>query len=170
MTRTFTAFRDDRQIAHGPLTEVIRAISPNQSLVFDDQTGDLMKLSNADEIATALNATAPAAPEVGLKPVSVNLALLPRHLAWLESQPGGPSAAMRRLIDQARKAGEGRDRQAREACYRFISMVAGDRKGFEAATRALFAGDAAQFDIAAQTWPADIRAYGHRLAQPGMRA
>jgi hypothetical protein len=91
--------------------------------------------------------------------------LLPRHWDWLAEQPGGASAALRRLVDAARKiSGEtDRVRKAREAAYRFISAMAGDREGFEEASRALFAGDQARFRKVIDKWPADIRAHAREL-------
>lgn len=48
--------------------------------------------------------------------------LLPRHWDWLSTQPGGASVALRKLVQEARRANQGKDRvrQSREAGYRFI--------------------------------------------------
>ena len=80
--------------------------------------------------------------------VAREVTLLPRHWQWLGSQPGGASAALRRLVDEARRTHAGRDRvrRAQEAAYRFMSAMAGDEPGFEEATRALFAGHLAVVD------------------------
>ena len=71
------------------------------------------------------------------------MTLLPRHWDWLGRQPGGASVTLRKLVETARLANGGpeRMRRAREAAYRFMAAMAGDRPGFEEATRALFAGD-----------------------------
>ena len=73
---------------------------------------------------------------------------------------------MRRLVEEARRAGEGRDRlrQAQEAAYRFMAAMAGDRPGFEEAARALFAPDRDRFAALTEAWPADIRDHARRLA------
>jgi hypothetical protein len=162
MSATYTAFLRDRRIASGSLTAVLGAIAGEpawrQAQVFDDATGELIKLGRPEETARA------AAPE---GPSELRLSLLPRHLDWLQAQSGGPSAAVRRLIDAARREGVGRDRQARDAAYRFLSMMVGDRAGFEEACRALYAGDADRFDAVSRGWPVDVSRYARRLAADG---
>ena len=103
-------------------------------------------------------------PRLGV--VAREVTLLPRHWEWLAQQPGGASAAVRRLIDAARVANVDRDRirQAKESAYRFISAMAGNERGFEEATRALFAGDQARFAAMTKTWPRDVREHATLLA------
>ena len=74
--------------------------------------------------------------------------------------------ALRRLVDEARRTHEGRDRQrqAQEACYRFMSTMAGNQQGFEEAIRALFAGDAEAFQRETRGWPTDVRVHSRQLA------
>jgi hypothetical protein len=93
--------------------------------------------------------------------------LLPRHWDWLNSQPGGASVALRRLVDQARKQNQGADnrRAGKDACYRFMSAMAGDLPNFEEASRALFAGNRDKFDEMIDFWPEDIRDHTHSLAK-----
>jgi uncharacterized protein len=55
--------------------------------------------------------------------------LLPRHWEWLSAQPGDASAALRRLVDEARRADAGDRRAGREAAYRFMSAIAGEPSG-----------------------------------------
>lgn len=168
LSPTYTAFAGNRRLTGGPLIEVIDALAAGpdtrRALVFDDRSGDLVKLGRPSEIEQAL---APPAP-MSAAPVTLSVGLLPRHVAWLEAQPGGPSAAIRRLVEAARRDGTGRVRQARDAAYRFLSMMAGDLPGFEEACRALYAGDADRFEGAAVDWPRDVRAYGRRLAGEGL--
>jgi hypothetical protein len=92
--------------------------------------------------------------------------LLPRHWEWLNSQPGGASVALRRLVDEARRARADGDRvrQAQEATYRFISTMAGNEPSFEEATRALFAGKVDRFLALTEPWPADVRDHARKLA------
>ncbi|HZF36976.1 MAG TPA: DUF2239 family protein [Candidatus Angelobacter sp.] len=106
----------------------------------------------------------PGRPKLGV--VAREVTLLPRHWAWLTEQPGGASVALRKLVEQARRDNDGRDRirRAQESAYRFMSAMAGDRPGFEEATRALFAGDRARFDRLVKPWPADIRSHAGKLA------
>lgn len=164
MSATYTAFLNDRRIASGPMTAVLGALAAQadgrRAQVFDDATGELIKLGRPEEIARAGEPTPATSTDL-------RVALLPRHVQWLEAQAGGPSAAIRRLIDTARREGVGRDRQARDAAYRFVSMMAGDRAGFEEACRALYAGDLDRFQEATDAWPGDLSRYAARLAGEG---
>jgi hypothetical protein len=107
--------------------------------------------------------------------VAREVTLLPRHWEWLNGQPGGASVALRKLVEQARRANGDADRQraAREAAYHFMSAMAGNLPGFEEAARALFADDRRSFAARIAAWPADIRdhivklAYADRADQHG---
>ena len=103
-------------------------------------------------------------PKLGV--VAREITLLPRHWDWLATQPGGASVALRRLVDHARRSHAERDRQraAHERAYRFMATMAGDRIGFEEASRALFANDQQRFESLVAAWPAAIAQYVTRLA------
>jgi hypothetical protein len=103
-------------------------------------------------------------PRLGV--VAREVTLLPRHWEWLAQQRGGASQALRRLVDEARRADGGRTRTRvnQERAYRFMSALAGNLPGFEDASRALFAGKREAFETCTQSWPADIGAYARRLA------
>src|SRR5205085_5443906 len=81
-------------------------------LIFDDQSGrqadfDLRGAVN-EVVARALPArsrSGPGGPKLGV--VSREVSLLLRHWDWLEHQPNGASAALRRFIDQARSTQPG---------------------------------------------------------------
>ena len=105
-------------------------------------------------------------PKLGV--VAREVTLLPRHWDWLAAQRGGASVTLRKLIDEARRASVERDRQRRanECAYHFMSTMAGDIAGFEEASRALFANDAAKFRQQTEAWPADVRDYVRYLAYP----
>ena len=77
----------------------------------------------------------PGRPKLGV--VSREVTLLPRHWDWLNSQPGGASVALRKLVEEARRVNSGRDkvRHSQEAAYKFMSAMAGNLPGFEEATR-----------------------------------
>ena len=107
----------------------------------------------------------PGRPKLGV--VAREVTLLPRHWEWLAKQPGGSSVALRRLVEDARKSSVETDRRrsAQESAYRFIFVMAGDRTGFEEATRALFAGDSSRFRAIIEDWPPDIRDHARRLAE-----
>jgi hypothetical protein len=103
-------------------------------------------------------------PKLGV--VAREVTLLPRHWDWLVTQPGGASAAVRRLVDSARQAHGDTDRRraAKESAYRFMSAMAGDAPGFEEATRALFANNPERFDDMTDGWPRDVRDHARTLA------
>lgn len=177
--QTFTAFDGAHQIAGGDLETVARAVaaSPDSqsALIFADQTGQRVEfdLSRGADAALAeyrarMEPTSPprqrGRPKLGV--VAREVTLLPRHWEWLAAQPGGASAALRRLIEETRRntQGAGDARQAQEALYRVMSATAGDLPGFEDASRALFARDDAKLDSLIAAWPVDIAAYLARLA------
>ena len=150
--------------------------------VFDDASGLRLDLNWRTELADSQNLSTPAPqaasapaphasravgrPKLGV--VSREVTLLPRHWDWLNHQPGGASAALRRLIDDARNAHAAQDAQraATEASYRFMQEMAGDLPGFEEACRALFAKKASAFQLQTQAWPDDVQAYLHQLSRP----
>ncbi len=96
------------------------------------------------------------------------MTLAPRHWEWLAAQPGGASAALRRLVEEARRSSGAKDRVrlGQEAAYRFMAAMAGDLPGFEEATRALFAKDRLRFERHVAQWPDDVSAYATKLAEP----
>ena len=76
------------------------------------------------------------------------------------------AADLRKLVETARRANEGKDRvrQSQEAAYRFMASMAGDLPGYEEALRALFAGDRTVFDAQVAAWPGDLAAHARKLA------
>jgi hypothetical protein len=99
--------------------------------------------------------------------VSREISLLPRHWDWLEQQPNGASAALRRLVEEARKRDPGKERTrlATAAAGRILSAMAGNLPGYEEASRALYAGNRARFEELILDWPRDIRAYIQRRVE-----
>lgn len=181
------AFAGFRQIAAGDRAQVagaLRKLSSSEELVrvFNEATGERMDLDLRPEaqLQPSPAAEAPPVQEAATRPVgrpklgvvAREVTLLPRHWEWLASQPGGASVTLRRLIDESRKAGEGRTsvRAARENAYRFMSEMAGDFAGFEEASRALFAGDKSRFEGLVAPWPEDVRRQLARLAAAGWNA
>jgi hypothetical protein len=175
-----TAFAGARRLARGTLAEIaLAALAADDGpiLVFEDATGRVVDLdlsgSAADvaaRYASAVEPRGPGRPKLGV--VAREVTLLPRQWDWLAAQPGGASAALRRLVDAARKQGEAaeRERIARERVYRFLHALAGDFAGFEALSRALFAGDSPGFEAGLAAWPADIAAHARELAQGAFAA
>jgi hypothetical protein len=166
-----TAFADQKIIAQGELAQVALAVASHNEtiLVLDDQSGrpvDLDLRGGAAEITARYEQTSPARekagrgrPKLGVVPREVTL--LPRHWDWLNEQPGGASAALRRLVESARKENAGHDarRQAQDLAYRVLSVLAGNLPDYEEALRAFYADDEARFEALTTDWPADIRAY-----------
>jgi hypothetical protein len=185
VARLATAFDGERRLASGPLINVAMAVkaavaagAEGPLLVFDDATGAVIDLdlrgSRAD-VAGRLTAAAGeplAAPRGRGRPslgvVAREVTLAPRHWEWLALQPGGASAALRRLVEEARRAGAPKDRvrAAQEAAYRFMAAMAGDLPGFEEATRALFANDRKRFESLLAQWPGDVGAHAIKFAAP----
>ena len=183
---TFTAFQGHRRLAHGGLAAVAEALSghPQGSvLVFDDATGRAIDLDLRHgpqgavaeyQTRTAHAEVAPHRPGRGrpkLGVVAREVTLLPRHWDWLSRQPGGASAALRRLVEDARRTTVTVEsaREAQEVLYRVMSALAGDLPGFEEASRALFANDDTRLDETLATWPPDVASYLSKLAD-GVRA
>ena len=184
MSTEWIAFDGGKRIAEGAKLNVAleskRYWDQNPKslvLVFDRTSGrqtdfdfalDEAQLTSAVEASERQPARKPGRPKLGVTAREVTL--LPRHWDWLNTQRGGASAALRRLVDQARKeqAGSDQARKAQEATYRFMSAIAGDRPGFEEASRALFSGDAARFHAEISTWPKDIVAELDRFAKDAL--
>jgi hypothetical protein len=188
------AFDGYRCIASGPLGDIALAVkratahgASGPVLVFDNATGrsiDIDLRGTDDEIAArfapaATDATGPdeaedeaaqneprgrGRPKLGV--VAREVTLLPRHWEWLAKQPGGASVALRKLVEEARRANARRDdrRVAQERTYHFMSAIAGDLPGFEEATRALFADDRARVGELIAGWPEDVRDHALALA------
>jgi len=177
------AFAGDRLVARGPLAEATPAIhaavqAGQGVLVFDAVTGKVIDLDLRGSAADAFARLEPAPepekrgpgrPKLGVVPREVTL--LPRHWDWLAAQPGGASVALRKLVEGALKDAEGPDRarKARDATYAFMTALAGDKPGYEEATRMLFAGDWTAFDAAVEGWPADVRETVRAMAEGAWR-
>jgi hypothetical protein len=164
----WVAFAGFDRIAAGAPDAVAATVAASDGagvLVFDRATGRVVDLDlrGGPEAVAARYRRPDAAPRERGRPklgvVAREVTLLPRHWDWLGGQPGGASAALRRLVDGAMRERESADRarRAAETGYRFMSALAGDLPGFEEASRALFAGDATAFAARIQAWPADVR-------------
>jgi uncharacterized protein len=184
-----TAFEGFRRIASGDLPHVALAIKGivdrgNPILIFDDASGEQVEVDLrgtqedvrkrlAREVAPERQLQerprGPGRPRIGV--VAREVTLLPRHWEWLNSQPGGASVTLRKLVEEARRANQGRDhaRRAQEATYRFMSAMAGNLPAFEEAARALFAYDPERFAQQIRGWPRDLQRYLVRLVSGAMR-
>lgn len=177
----YTAFLGTRLLASGTKREVILAVKSHHDaggdpvLVFDDATGrqiDFDLRGTPEEVlarAEPQRRAGPGRPKLGV--VSREVSLLPRHWEWLEQQPSGASAALRRLVDEARKREPDRVRArlAREAAGRFMWAIAGDLPAFEDASRALYAADRERLHQLVRRWPRDVRVHLLALADEAAR-
>jgi hypothetical protein len=184
-SNTCTAFAGHSRLASGRLGDVARQVKAaldqgeqRTILIFDDTTAGQIELDlrgSIDEVLARLAQQGDGAkverkvgrPKLGV--VGREVTLLPRHWDWLAEQPGGASVALRRLIDAERKASSFKEvaRRAQETTYRFLSALAGNLAGFEAASRALFAADRDAFGRATEAWPADVRDHARWLMTGG---
>jgi hypothetical protein len=176
------ALRSKEVIERGELAPVLIFNSDSSELIEVDFRGTpwqvLERLSDLKVEATPTEpnilptVTTPRGrgrPKLGV--VAREVTLLPRHWHWLNGQPGGASVALRRLVDEAKRAHAGKDRvrQAQESTYRFMNAMAGDQIGFEEATRALFAGNQERFEEMIESWPPDVREHTSKLAGEAFR-
>jgi hypothetical protein len=187
--RQCTAFAGPRRIASGGLAEVALAAkavldagAAEPVLIFDHADSRLVEVDfrgTAADVARRLEAgraeaaaagedqgpRGPGRPRLGV--IGREVTLLPRHWEWLNSQPGGASVTLRKLVEEARRtlAGKERRRRAQDSAYRFMTAMAGDLPGYEEACRALFAADSARFASEVVAWPQDVREHARMLAE-----
>ena len=176
-----TAFEGHRCIANGSPEDVAQAVRraidegrAQSPLILDDATGYPLEFDlrgSVDEVLARLRPAAetaaprgPGRPKLGV--VAREVTLLPRHWDWLGRQPGGASVTLRRLVEEARRAGSAKEqaRQASEAADRTMRTLAGDLPGFEEASRAFWRGERATFDQLTAAWPTDVRQHLLQLA------
>lgn len=187
------AFEGSRRIASGPLSEVALKVKEvydahplSRILVFDAVTSEPIELDcrgSAAQVMSRISAAkdvspltetpkpeqaapaGPGRPRLGV--VAREVTLLPRHWEWLSTQPGGASVALRKLVEQAKRASASVDRvrSSQNAAFQFMSAMAGNLDGFEEAARALFAADRPRFEVLITAWPADVHEHLKQLAE-----
>jgi hypothetical protein len=157
-------------VASGSLDTALRQVKEIKEpadqplLIFEDATGKQVDFDLRGSIDEVLARVAPKSPRTGpgrpkLGVVSREISLLPRHWEWLESQSQGASAAIRRLVDEARKQDSGETRAKIDAIGRVMTAIGGNLPGFEEAYRALYARDRERFAAQIAEWPPDLRDY-----------
>lgn len=188
----FIAFDGHRRVATGTLAYVAMAVKAaldeqRNLLIFDTATAEQIHVDLSGSLRDVLARLPPDAPldvppldpppdddaprgrgRPKLGVTSREISLLPRQWEWLQRQPGGISGTLRRIVEAARKASEATDRHRhyRDTFYAFLSTLAGDAHDFEAASRALFAGDRAAFERHIARWPRDVRTCALAMAPP----
>lgn len=177
--RNYTAFAGEHLVAAGGLRAMLGKVKAylddggeDRVLIFEDWTGRQVDFDFRGTPEDVLDRADPGGPRTGpgrpkLGVVAREVTLLPRHWEWLERQPSGASAALRRLVDEARKREPGRERArlAREAASKIMWAMAGDLPNFEEASRALFGRDQARFEKLIAAWPKDLRRHLARLVR-----
>lgn len=161
----FTAFLKHELVAQGDeasVADALRALPEldraSDLLVFDDESGRQvdLDLGPRPQVRRGRPALGVAGREV---------TLLPRHWDWLNAQRGGASAAIRRLVDDARAAGP-TVLEAQDRAFRFLTAIAGDLPRFEDAMREIYLGNRVGYDHFTYGWPAAIRDHGRAMAFP----
>ena len=189
---TYLAFAGHTRFASGLLPEVAAAVRTRLDAgetapvaVFHASTGaplDMDLRGTPGEVSAKAAAreeagrtegsarTGPGRPKLGV--VGREVTLLPRHWDWLAAQPGGASVTLRKLVEAARKEGQGPQaiRRAQDAAYRFMHALGGDLPGFEEATRALYAWDLERMASLIESWPPDVRDHTLALVEGGREA
>jgi hypothetical protein len=179
--RPVVAFDRGVAVAKGQLVDVAGVVRQHLDvtddasvLIFDATTSEPVDIDlrgTPDDVRARLVASPdavpprpPGRPRLGV--IAREVTLLPVHWEWLSQQRGGASGTLRRLVDAASRSDSkgGAVRAGRDVTYRFMSHLAGDYPGFEAATRALYAGDNESFLVATGEWPRDVREHLLHLA------
>ncbi len=171
-SQSYTAFEGNRWLTTGDLSEVLASIKRSgqvNALIFEDRTGKQRDFDFSGTEAEVLSRATPPLPKSGpgrpkLGVVSREISMLPRHWEWLELQPNGASAALRRLVDEARlrEGGVSDIRLAVEALGRVMTAIAGNETGFEEAMRHLYAQNFETIRQLSAEWPEGIRGYIER--------
>lgn len=174
---TVTAFDGHRLIASGALPEVALACKhaldagAGGVLIFDDSSGRPVEVDfrgTPQKVLARLEAKQPARgpgrPKLGV--IAREVTLLPRHWDWLGEQPGGASAVLRRLVEEAARGNliKQRARRSAEALDRVMRDLAGDLPDYEEASRAFWRREPRRFATLVKAWPKDVRDHLRKLA------
>ena len=169
MSDILIAFKNATCIARGPLAQIetqIRTAAAGDAaavIVLNAETSAVVDIPTHALAAEHGSTTGPGRPKLGV--ISREVSLLPRHWEWLAGQSGGASAALRRLVEQARRgdASGVNKRQSTEAIDRFMHVMAGDLPNFEEASRAFYQDREEAMLALIADWPRDIRSHLEEL-------
>jgi hypothetical protein len=183
---TYTAFGNGKLIVHGGLDDVVTKIkrwydkySNGTLLVFNDFTGKTMEFDlrgSEKEVLQKIEmflpqeivvvSARPGRPKLGV--VTREVSLLPQHWEWLASQPEGASAALRKLVEGAKKNLVMKEsvKQVQERAYKIMSILAGDLPQYEEALRSLYRRNEENFKQHIASWSPDIKDYVMKTVEP----
>ncbi len=192
-TPIFTVFRGQKFIYRGDLPTAVQAAAKadkegvqGRVVVYDDSSGKTFDINLQGSIEKIIETLAdhPAMnrklehPEVQeekprkrgrpkLGVTTKEISLLPRHWQWLSRQKGSPSATLRRLVEESRRANIGKEHieQSRDAIHNFMWDMCGNFEGFEEVTRDLYRNDFLSFYAKISLWPNDVKEYIRRLVE-----
>ena len=151
---TYAAFSGFDQFASGSLAEVYAACrNEPDALIFDQETGRVVDID--PRFPPGEESSRPGRPKLGV--IAREVTLLPRHWDFLAAQPGGASAALRKLVEEASRNPRARQRARRDAVYRLATSLVGNAPAYEEAVRALYAGQREDFAAHIEAWPRDVR-------------
>jgi hypothetical protein len=157
------AFLDGVEIAAGERDEVVASLKRNLSdrlaliVVFDETLGRTVDLIGVEQPEPRKRRGRPTSP-TQLREV----ALTPAQWDWLSEQSGGPTAALRRLVDAARSA-SGSDPVRRDAAYRFVRATCRQLPGYRETLRAIYGATDDELFVLIQQWPPDLVRYVRKL-------
>jgi hypothetical protein len=168
-SRKYLVFTEGHRVQAASLAEAAVVakrlkITPRQKVtVVDFVTGEPVEVNIRGSFAEVSARYAKPAtkgrgrPKLGVAAREVTL--MPLHWEWLARQPGGASAALRELVDDARaaKGPKGRSLSARDAAYHMLATLGANRAGLDKAVGALLRGDEAGMLNTMNDWPPDIR-------------
>jgi len=182
--RTFTAFAGTQLLESGDVDTVVTKAKKylddgglDRLAIYDDENGyvidfdfrgtieEVLKRLQDHPMLTDLKEKEPEVkrgrgrPKLGV--ISKEVTLLPRHWEWLASQRGGASVTLRKLVEEARKKGDGNQlaEKAKDSLNRFMWDMASNFEGYEEVTRAFYKNDYSRILILIDKWPKDIMAY-----------
>ncbi len=174
-TYQYSAFAGDIRIATGTLKEVLTDVHTYLNrdgegrdddipiLFFRNDTGVQTDFDLHGTLEDVLERALPPEPKKGPGRPRIGVqcgevCLMPRHWEWLERQPKKASGTLRLLVEHAMKnmSPQDRERERVDAAQKFMWVAAGDRVGFEEASRALDARKWEVFRALVALWPEDI--------------
>lgn len=164
---SFDLYAQDQCIAQGDLSHILTTAHAHLDrgdtrplLALCSQTGEMLEMDLRGTLQDVLGRIPPAVPPLSgpgrpkLGVIGKEITLLPRHWEWLNSQSGGASVTLRKLVESAIKesASKDKDKSIVNSTYKYMWNCAGSMPNYEEASRALFAQDLEAFKAIVQHW------------------